>query len=195
MMTFEEKIKMYRGKKTFIENISKAFEARPSGSTVASITYEVFKKEINVETTYFAEYLVVTFFGGAKSVRSANGNGTIANFQELAKLIDGGYYDEVRDYETILERGFERVDLEENLTLTARLNMPMNHISDVRACFDLCEDEVDVERVIRKIPAGFGTFSVDFFTDGTGFTLVNSYEENGDFITDTEDYDFYVTED
>jgi hypothetical protein len=71
----------------------------------------------------------------------------------------------------------------------------MTHISDVRACFDLCEDEVDVARVIRKIPAGFGSFSADFFDDGTGFTLVNVYEENGDYVTDTEDYDFFVPED
>jgi hypothetical protein len=54
---------------------------------------------------------------------------------------------------------------------------------------------VDVARVIRKIPAGFGSFSADFFDDGTGFTLVNVYEENGDYVTDTEDYDFFVPED
>lgn len=110
-MTITEKIEMYKEKKAFIENISKAFETSPRGSSVESIDYEVYRRDIDEEVTYFAEYLIVTFFGGGKSVRIANGNSNTANFRVLGTLIDGGYYDEVRDYETILDRGFEKVNL------------------------------------------------------------------------------------
>ena len=111
MMTIEEKLKMYKGKKAFVDAISKAFETRPAGSSVASVQYEVYKKEINKDVTYFAEYLVVTFLDGGKSVRAANGNSNTCNFQEIGKLIDGGYYTEVKDYETLSESGFTKVEV------------------------------------------------------------------------------------
>lgn len=110
MMTIDEKIKMYKRKKTFIDNISKAFEL--SGSTVVSVGYEVYRKEINPDDIYFMEYLVVTFVGGTKIVRIANGNSDTANFREIGKLIDGGYYDELAFYETILDNGYIKVNLE-----------------------------------------------------------------------------------
>lgn len=111
MMTIEEKIKMYSGKKAFVDKLSLAFQSEINKTGVVAIDYEVYCKEINPTTTYFAEYLVVNFVGGGKSVRSANGNSHNANFRELGKLIDGGYYDEVRDYETLRDRGFTKVEV------------------------------------------------------------------------------------
>ncbi len=111
MITIEEKIKMFKDKKAFIDNISKAFETRPRVSSVDSISYEVYRKEIDEEHTYFAEYLVVNFFGGGLSVTIANGNSNTANFRALGNLIDGGYYTEVREYETLIDRGFTFVPL------------------------------------------------------------------------------------
>ena len=108
-MTIIKKIEMYRDKKVFVDNISKAFEAS-AGSSVVKIDYEVYEKDFCGETL-FQEFLVVTFRGGAKSVRNANGNSNTANFRELGKLIDGGYYDEVPFYDELEERGFLRVAL------------------------------------------------------------------------------------
>lgn len=113
MMTKAEKIKMYRGKKAFIDNISKAFEIRPSGSTVASVEYEVYSKVISEEVTHFTEYLIVNFFGGGKSVRVANGNSNTANFRVLGTLVEGGYYDEIPYYNALVKSGYELVNLEE----------------------------------------------------------------------------------
>ena len=43
------------------------------------------------------EYLVVTYDGGAIGVRSCNCDSFTAIFEELTKMLDGGYYDEVQD--------------------------------------------------------------------------------------------------
>lgn len=114
MMTITEKIEMYKGKAAFVRDVSKAFEARSHKTGVERVEYEVYSKVFSGDTeenTCFAEYLVVTFVGGGKSVRSANGNSNIANFREIGKLIEGGYYDEVRDYEIMLTRDFVKVEV------------------------------------------------------------------------------------
>lgn len=114
-MMVEEKIQMFKEKKAFIDGVNVAFQVRPRKHSVRKVEYEVYSKQINNEHvtdyTYYQEYLVVTFDGGGKSVRSANGNSCTANFRELGKLIDGGYYDEMELYNTLEERGFEKVEL------------------------------------------------------------------------------------
>ena len=173
-MTITEKIEMYKNKRNFIKDISKAFETKPSKTTVTSVDYEVYKKEINEDTIYFAEYVIVNFFGGAKSVRTVNGNSNSANFRVIGELLDGGYYDEVRDYETIEDRGFSLVTFEEKETLDTLLSKPMKHISDVHKCFEYCKDGNDVEKVIDMIPTCFGTFEVSFDEDGETFLITNA---------------------
>lgn len=115
MMTEKDVFKMYQNKKAFIDSISKAFQLRPKTHSVESVKYELYTKQITNEFvtnhTYHQEYLVVTFDGGGISVRSINGNSDTANFREIGKLIDGGYYDEVELYTSMEERGFTRVAL------------------------------------------------------------------------------------
>ncbi len=110
-MTIIEKIEMYKGKEDFITYINKAFQRQPAGSSVDRVEYEVYEKEISPGTTYFQEFIVVTFNGGAKSVRNVNGNSNMTNLVELGKLVNGGYYDEVSFYEGLEECGFMRVAL------------------------------------------------------------------------------------
>lgn len=110
-MTINEKLEMYRGKKAFIDSVNKAFETRPAGSSVASVEYEVYRLDLKDDVTYFTEYLVVTFFGGSKAVRVANGNSNTANFRVLGTLVDGGYYDEVGTYESLTSIGYTKVEL------------------------------------------------------------------------------------
>lgn len=108
MMTLEENIKMYKEKKAFIDAVNKAFQVRPKTHSVESIRYELYK----TSGTYFKEYIVVTFNGGAISVRTVSGNSDTANFREIGKLIDGGYYQEVEYYEALESvYGFEKVEL------------------------------------------------------------------------------------
>ena len=64
---------------------------------ISSIELDIFKTEN--EETY--EYIVVTFKGGAISVRNANINSMTANLYETAKLVYGGYYNEVETYQNL----------------------------------------------------------------------------------------------
>lgn len=110
-MTIEERIKMYKGKKAFIDNISRAFEL--SNTTVNKVEYVVLTNYSDLfKMDVYCEFIVVTFVGGAKSVRSISGNSDSANFREIGKLIDGGYYDEVNYYESLLDEGCTKVNLE-----------------------------------------------------------------------------------
>ena len=193
-MTIAEKIEMYKGKKAFIKNVSKAFEATPRVSTVTSIDYEVYEKKINEATTYFAEYIIVNFSGGGKSVRLVNGNSCTANFREIGKLLDGGYYEENRQYETLEDDGFTFVSISGDDKLKELLSKPMEHISAVRECFNYCKDGNDVEKVIKMIPNCFGSFEVEYGEDEETFTIINYYEENGIDECEEAEYEFYTEE-
>ena len=64
---------------------------------IRSIELDIFKTE-DGETH---EYIVVTFKGGAISVRNATINSMTANLYETAKLVYGGYYNEVVTYQNL----------------------------------------------------------------------------------------------
>ena len=64
---------------------------------IRSIELDIFKTED--EKTY--EYIVVTFRGGAISVRNANINSMSANLYEISQLVNGGYYNEVETYQNL----------------------------------------------------------------------------------------------
>lgn len=194
-MTYKEKIEMFKEKKAFIDNISKAFEARPRVSAVDSVEYEVYYKKIDVKGIthdHFVEYIIVNFFGDGKSVKIVSGNSNTANFRAVGSMIDGGYYDEVRDYETLVDRDFQKVSLSNKLE--ELLEKPMKHISDVRACFNYCKDYEDIERVIDAIPSAFGSFYAESNIEEGTFVITNSYEEDGDVYEDEDEYEFYKEE-
>lgn len=107
-MTTKEKFEMYKSKESFIAYIDRAFKAHPENSSIAKVEYEVFEKELN-DDKYFQEFIVVTFNGGARSVRNANCNSNMANLVELGKLVKGGYYDEVEYYNSLTKNGFKKV--------------------------------------------------------------------------------------
>lgn len=104
MLTMDQRLEMYRGKKFFINNISKVFEL-DSKSNVEKVGYEVYSKAAPDGDIWYTEFAVVTFVGGGKSVRNISGNSNNANFREIAKLIDGGYYDELEFYKRAKELG------------------------------------------------------------------------------------------
>ena len=188
-MTNAEKLMLFKEKKDFIENLNKAFQTFPKGSTVASVAYEVYAKKVNEDVTYYQEYLVVTFFGGAKAVRNANGNSNLANFKELGKLVEGGYYDEVKGYLALNEAGYNLIQFNTKPDpLTELLAQPMKHISDVTRCFEYCANINDIEKVIRMIPGMFGHFDVEFDEEYKSFTITNIYDDGG--VLEEEEYAF-----
>ncbi len=103
MMTFEEKLEMFKEKRTFVKNISKAFERGVKGSTVDSVDYVVFKKDRPNGDCSYAEYVVVTFRGGAQSAKTVSGNSNTANLRAIASIVDGGYYEEMQTFNALIE--------------------------------------------------------------------------------------------
>lgn len=190
-MTITEKLAMFKEKKDFIENLNKAFQTFPKGLTVASVKYEVYRKDTK-DTTYFTEYIVVTFFGGAISVRTVNGNSNSANFRTIGSMLDGGYYDEVQDYEKLKDIGYEKVNLNSRrFVLAELLCKSMTHISDVTRCFEYCANVNDIEKVIRVIPGSFGCFEAEFSEDGKSFRIINTYDDGGVLESEEYEFDFY----
>jgi hypothetical protein len=197
-MTIAEKLEMYANKKAFIDNVSKAFAKNLSKSSVTSLEYEVYHRKVTIngeERDHYVEYVVVNFIGGGKCVRFVSGNSNTANFRVIGEMLDGGYYDEIPTYNGLKDKGFKYVILKPYTDrLGELLSKPMTHISDVRACFNYCKTCKDVVKVIDSIPAVFGSFNVKFNDDGETFLITNSYEENGDYLTDEAEYEFFVEE-
>ena len=197
-MTTAEKLAMYANKKAFIETISKAFEKNLSKSSVTSIEYEVYHRKVTIngeERDHYVEYVVVNYIGGGKCVRFVSGNSNTANFRVIGGLLEGGYYDEVQDYNSLKEKGFSYVILAPTTDrLSELLSKPMMHICDVRTCFSYCKSSKDVKKVINSIPAVFGTFEVEFNDDGKTFVITNNYEKNGDPQCEEAEYEFYTEE-
>ena len=109
-MTDQQRIAMYRKKKAFVDNISKALEL--SDTTVNKVSYEVwtrYNERFNMNVYY--EFIVVEFIGGAESHRNVSGTSHSGIFQEIGKLINGGYYEEKGYYESFAEEGFTKVEL------------------------------------------------------------------------------------
>lgn len=198
-MTYEEKIEMYKGKKAFIKRISEAFSVHPRVSSVTEVDYEVYHRQVTIDgelRDHFVEYVIVRFFGGGKSVKFVSGNSCTANFRVLGTMVEGGYYDENREYEALTEKGFTLLPLEIGTVrkLDQLLSKPLTHISDVRRCFNYCTNGKDVAAVIKLIPAMFGTFDVEFGADGETFTITNVWYADGEQCEEETEFEFYEEE-
>ena len=111
-MTDQQRIAMYQSKKVFVDNISKAFENLTGRNSVNKVSYEVwtrYNERFNMNVYY--EFIVVEFKGGAESHRNVSGTSHSGVFQEIGKLINGGYYEEKGYYESFAEEGFTKVEL------------------------------------------------------------------------------------
>lgn len=109
-MTFEEKVAMWSEKKRFIEALDGVFQTKPTGSLIEKISYEVYQKEIGDEMR-FKEWLILHFEGGAMLATQVTGNSNIANLRAISTYLDGGYYEEVRTYKSLVEMGWELLGL------------------------------------------------------------------------------------
>ena len=109
-MTVSEKLKMYREKKQFIYEIARTFIKVPSGHSIEDVKYEVFFRETESRTE-IEEWITVQYKGGAEAHRMAHGNSNAANFQQVAKMLDGGCYEYNGWYDRLAECGFKKLDL------------------------------------------------------------------------------------
>lgn len=111
-MTIAEKIEMYKRKKQFVDDISNVLGTRAHRMGIMYVDYEVYRKTDD-NRDYFVEFVVVVYDGGAEAVRCVNGNSNLANYTEIGKLLDGGYYDEIPRYKALTEEGFTKIRLED----------------------------------------------------------------------------------
>ena len=95
-MLTPERIETLSKKVNFVKALSAVIPAYQTN--VESLHYDVFEDE---ETGYDYEYLVIDYVGGAHSYRNCNGNSISAIFEEIAGMLDSGYYEEERDYNVI----------------------------------------------------------------------------------------------
>ncbi len=90
-------------KKNFVDRVAYAICGQPR-IPVEKIVYEVWLDNDSYMDNYF-EIIKLTYSGGAFAIRTVLGDSELAIFQEIAKLIDGGYYDEVRSYNELTASG------------------------------------------------------------------------------------------
>ena len=95
-MLTPERIETLSKKVNFVKALSAVIPAYQTN--VESLHYDVFEDE---ETGYDYEYLVIDYVGGAHSYRNCNGNSISAIFEEIAGMLDSGYYEEERDYNVV----------------------------------------------------------------------------------------------
>lgn len=90
-------------------NFVKQIEAAllPVQHNLESISYDVF---CNTEHNRCKEYLVITYRGGARTVRNCTGNSCAAILTEIARYLNDGYYAEVEFYDTLTpENGWHKI--------------------------------------------------------------------------------------
>ena len=95
-MLTPERIETLSKKVNFVKALSAVIPAYQTN--VESLHYDVFEDE---ETGYDYEYLVIDYVGGAHSYRICNGNSISVIFEEIAGMLDSGYYEEERDYNVV----------------------------------------------------------------------------------------------
>ena len=193
-MTIDEKIKMYKDKKEFIESISKVFEAGNTKIAVTSIEYEVYKKDISENRAYFAEYVIVNYYGGGKSVKKVNGNSNSANFATIATMLDGGYYEELETYKNLINSGFTPVSFQSNLILNKFYTESFETLKEAEFCFNYCKDINDINKVIKAIPESFGKFAFELDPEEDIFYVSREFEDTDCYRTITTPYSFYKGE-
>ena len=83
-----------------IEFVKKVNEAVTfAGKSVEQVNYKVFEDKEYPDS--YREYVEVIYKGGARAVRNCSGNSCYAIFEEIARLLFGGYYSEVPAIEQI----------------------------------------------------------------------------------------------
>ena len=97
-MTKEQEKEIYDEKILFIEKINESLKVLKYCS-IENVKLDIFEHKVYGTQ----EYLVITFKGGAISVRNCCGNSSLANLEEFTKMQFGGYYCEVERYKELKE--------------------------------------------------------------------------------------------
>lgn len=89
----------------FVEQIEAAL--LPVQRNLDAISYDVF---CNTAQNHCKEYLVITYRGGARTVRNCTGNSCAAILAEISRYLNDGYYEEVEFYDALTpENGWQKI--------------------------------------------------------------------------------------
>lgn len=72
-------------------------------SVIPQIEHVEYVVHVHKTHEWDEEHLVVTYKGGAQAVRNCGGTSCAGIFAEIAKLLDGGYYDEVEHFNHLMQ--------------------------------------------------------------------------------------------
>ena len=95
----EKRLASLAMKKNFVDRVAYAICGQPS-IPIAELSYEVWDDK-ELSNNYF-EIIKVIYDGGAMAIRTVLGDSQAAIFEEIAKLVLGGYYAEVKAYKELI---------------------------------------------------------------------------------------------
>lgn len=93
-----EHLEELKGKADFVDAVSKAIGW--NCGSVTDVHYVAYQEEGSDEPY---EFILVIYRGGGYAVRNVHMNSHSAILRDIAKLTDGGYYDEVEGYEKLVK--------------------------------------------------------------------------------------------
>lgn len=124
----KEELNDIKGKRAFVKALSGALKLCRNVS-IKSVDLELY-----VKGKHTMEYIVVTFSNGAKSVRNASINNDSANMQEIARMVNGGYYEELDEYRNNTHH-MSKVDLD--VTVDEQIQRCRQNIRDIEEFDDV----------------------------------------------------------
>jgi hypothetical protein len=109
-MNINEKLDMYREKDSFVRRLDLALTTpTPRGMSIYGIEYEVYQKEPG--SSWFQEFIILTFEGGEICPINVKGNSNVANLCEIAKNIANPEFPSFPMYQKVKETWI-KVDLD-----------------------------------------------------------------------------------
>ena len=177
-------------KKDFVDRVSYAISGQPRISIV-KIEYEVYE-DANNNNNYYDEFVKVTYDGGAIAIRTVTGTSLSGIFRDIAKMIDGGYYDEVKYYADYIKSG-KYVQVIGN-NPDALVNSPF--------LTEMCWERLrkaktykEAKALIKTFPASTGKWSVESEEDCKTYLHYEAYQTEPNGHIYHESLDIPVEED
>ena len=141
--------------------------------SIRSIELDIFKTEDG--KTY--EYIVVTFKGGAISVRNATINSMSANLYEISQLVNGGYYNEVETYQNLKgEKKWKKEIIALTVFIILMLALSLLIISKENQLEKL-KEQVEMQSLYNEL-------KLDYYEERYGVDLDDTPEDFKKFLYD-----------
>lgn len=108
-MLTEARKRILNSKIDFVKGIESVIKAplyqrgNEKVSVIQHIEHVEYVVHVHKKHEWDEEHLVITYKGGEQAVRNCGGTSCAGIFAEIAKLLDGGYYDEVEHFKHLMQ--------------------------------------------------------------------------------------------